>query len=302
MTTPNAITETNMPGMYQAADTASKDAQSNYLLIVGLDLIFMIIAAAIAIYNYGCESIKIWTYVVCAIFLLLGLIFSIILKTKKFEDTWYQGRALAESCKTITWRFITCSEGFEVSLPEEQVQLKFVETIKSFSIEFKELNESLDATVLSLPVITNLMWQIRRLPTIERKKYYLEHRIENQKSWYSLKANHNRKLYNRWFAVIVIGQFLALISASYMIYNYNSDWNLIGLFTTIASAAISWLQLKQHQELKQAYTTAAQELNFIMALSDQIHTDIELARFVLDSENAISREHTLWLAQKRKSG
>ena len=73
----------------------------------------------------------------------------------------------------------------------------------------------------------------------------------------------------------------------------------MGLFTTISAAAISWLQLKQHQELKQAYTTAAQELIFIKASSNSIHTEEQLSRFVLDSENAISREHTLWLAQKR---
>ena len=57
--------------------------------------------------------------------------------------------------------------------------------------------------------------------------------------------------------------------------------------------------MKQHQELKQAYTTTVQELNMILAGAERISTDTELSKFVLDSENAISREHTLWLAQKR---
>ena len=74
----------------------------------------------------------------------------------------------------------------------------------------------------------------------------------------------------------------------------------VGLFTTISASGLSWLQVKQHQELKQAYTTAAQELNFILSLSDEIDTENAFSKFVLDSENAISREHTLWLAQKRK--
>jgi hypothetical protein len=60
------------------------------------------------------------------------------------------------------------------------------------------------------------------------------------------------------------------------------------------------LQLKQHQELKQAYTTAVIELNFIEEKGIRVSSETELSKFVMDSENAISREHTLWLAQKRK--
>lgn len=86
----------------------------------------------------------------------------------------------------------------------------------------------------------------------------------------------------------------------YLIRNPGSNWNVVGLFTTISAAALSWLQLKQHQELRLAYTTAAQELNFILDCSSSINNEEKLSEFVLDSENAISREHTLWLAQKRR--
>ena len=82
--------------------------------------------------------------------------------------------------------------------------------------------------------------------------------------------------------------------------NPDFNWNFVGLLTTISASALSWLQLKQHQELKQAYTTATQELNFIVTLTDQLTTEDSFSKFVLDSENAVSREHTLWLAQRRK--
>src|SRR5690349_11354850 len=102
------ISDNELPNLFQAADCASKKAQYNYLWIIGSDLAFMIIASALAIYNYESIDAKEWVYVVSGIFLLLGLIFTIIIKTKKFEDFWYQGRALAESCKTLSWRFMTC--------------------------------------------------------------------------------------------------------------------------------------------------------------------------------------------------
>jgi len=195
---------------------------------------------------------------------------------------------------------VTCSESFENDLTKQEVEDYFISRVRELSKEFKELNDSLNAKIVVLPVITDKMWEIRNLNTLERKQYYIENRINDQKDWYASKAEFNKKKYNNWFLVIIVSQLIAIISVAFLVKYPESNWNLVGLFTTISASAISWLQLKQHQELKQAYTTAAQELNFIQASFGNINSDIELAEFVLDSENAISREHTLWLAQRRK--
>ncbi|MCU1288123.1 MAG: hypothetical protein JWN60_352, partial [Acidobacteria bacterium] len=173
------------------------------------------------------------------------------------------------------------------------------EKTKELSRKFVDLNNVLDTNILNKPIISDLMWKVRNLSVLERKNYYLTYRIDDQKKWYSNKASFNKKRYKQWFFVIITSQALAMISVVFLIRFPASNWNLLGFFTTLASSTISWLQLKRHQELKQAYTTTAQELNFIEALSNQVNTDEELSKFVLDSENAISREHTLWLAQRR---
>jgi len=291
---------TDFPSLFQAADKASVQAQKNYLIIIGLDLSFMIIGSLLAIYSFKCDFNKLIVYSISGLFLLTSLILTIVLKSKAFEDIWYQGRALAESVKTLTWRFATCSELFENNLSKDEVSGRFLERLKELSNEFKDLNKTLDANILSLPIISPKMESIRNLSAMERKEYYINERIKEQKKWYSDKAEFNKRKFDMWFGVIILAQFLSLVSIIILIKNPSLDWNLVGLFTTISAAAISWLQLKQHQELKQAYTTAAQELNFIEASSSTITTENELSRFVLDSENAISREHTLWLAQKRK--
>ncbi|WP_338378750.1 DUF4231 domain-containing protein [uncultured Flavobacterium sp.] len=290
----------DFPGLYQASDKASLSAQKNYKNIIAYDLITMIIASGLAIYNFRQVDPKLIVYVFSGFFLLISFALTLIIRTKKFEDVWYQGRALAESCKTLSWRFITCSESFEHNLSTNQVEDYFISRIKELSNEFKDLNESLNAKIAVLPIITKKMWEIRNLNTLERKQYYIENRINDQKDWYATKAEFNKTKYNNWFLVIIASQLIAIISVAFLIKYPDSNWNLVGLFTTISASAISWLQLKQHQELKQAYTTAAQELNFIQASFGNVNTDLELAEFVLDSENAISREHTLWLAQKRK--
>jgi conflict system pore-forming effector with SLATT domain len=291
---------TDFPGLYQASDKASLSAQKYYKNIIAIDLVTMIIASALAIYNFKQIDPKLFVYIFSGVLLLISFALTIIIRTKKFEAVWYQGRALAESCKTLTWRFITCSESFEYNLAKQQVEDYFNNRVRELSQEFKELNKSLNAKDLVLPIITKKMWEIRNLNTLERKQYYIENRIMDQKEWYASKAESNNTKYNLWSWVIICSQLIAIISVGFLIRCPDSNWNMVGLFTTISASAISWLQLKQHQELKQAYTTAAQELNFIQASFGNINTDSELAEFVLDSENAISREHTLWLAQKRK--
>lgn len=289
----------DFPNYYQASDQASIDMQRKYLCIIKIDLFAMIFAAALAIYNYQTETSNLIFYIISGILLLVSLIASIILKTKKYEDYWYQGRALAESCKTLTWRFVCCSEYFEQNIDTTEVKRRFSERIRELSNEFRDLSLIMNARILNRHIITDKMLEIRGLSLQERKSYYIQNRIENQKTWYSDKAQYNIEKYNNWFVAIIISQILSIIGVIFLIKYPLSSWNVVGLFTTISASGLSWLQVKKHQELKQAYTTAAQELNFILSLSDEIDTENAFSKFVLDSENAISREHTLWLAQKR---
>ncbi|MFM1999319.1 MAG: hypothetical protein RL204_1266 [Bacteroidota bacterium] len=288
------------PNYFQASDNASLKAQRYYLNIIRIDLLSMILASAIAIYNYQSTQSKFFVYIISSLLLFLSLVLTIILKTKKYEDVWYQGRALAESCKTLTWRYVCCSEYFENSLSIIEAKSRFVDRIKELSEEFKELSIAMNSKTLNLPIITDKMIEIRASDLEMRKAYYIQNRIEDQKNWYASKAEYNSEKYNFWFWCVIISQAISLIGIVVLIVNPDLNWNFVGLLTTISASALSWVQLKQHQELKQAYSTATQELNFIVTLCDEITSEDSFARFVLDSENAVSREHTLWLAQRRK--
>jgi hypothetical protein len=57
------ITNTSFPNLFQASDAASRNSQLYYLIIVGMDLVFMIIAETIAIYDYKCITAKVYLYV-----------------------------------------------------------------------------------------------------------------------------------------------------------------------------------------------------------------------------------------------
>ncbi|HMQ70404.1 MAG TPA: DUF4231 domain-containing protein [Ignavibacteria bacterium] len=288
------------PSTYQAADEISISSQKHYVRLMRLDLIFMLIASLVVIYDIKIDSLRLWEYILTGLFLLMGLIITIILKYRRYEDFWYQGRAVAESIKTLTWRYITCSENFDSTLSQEKADEIFLDSIGSICKELNDLEGELSAKILNLPVITERMREERNKNLEDRKSLYIKYRIQDQKNWYSQKAEYNLSKKNFWFLVIIVSQIFGIISCVFLIKYPMSDWNLIGFFITISTSAIAWLQLKQHQELKQAYTTATLELNLIEEKSFSIRSEEDLSRFVLDSENAISREHTLWLAQRRK--
>jgi hypothetical protein len=74
--------------------------------------------------------------------------------------------------------------------------------------------------------------------------------------------------------------------------------NTPSLFTTIIGILIAWMQLKRYQELSQSYGIAALELGMIIEEGKHVRNESGLSKFVLNSENGISREHTLWIARK----
>lgn len=293
------MTDKNYPNYFMAGDSASKLAQKWYIRLVGIDLLLMVLSAILSIYNYQTKESKEIVYVISGILLLGALFVSILLRTRKYEDYWYTGRALAESCKTLTWRFMMQSEDFEITFATQEVEKRFVDKINLIKDQFPDLNKVMNNKYINQPYISMEMKRVRSLSLIDRKKYYLLHRVEDQIKWYSSKAESNEKMYELWFFIVIGLQILALISIYFLINSPLSNFNFVGLFSTVAASGFSWLQVKKYQENKEAYTMANSELNLIKAEASQFNTEEEFSKYVLDSENAMSREHTMWLAQKR---
>jgi hypothetical protein len=240
----------NYPNYFVAGDNASNKAQFWYILLFGFDLLLMVLSAIISVYNYKTVESKTIIYIISGILLLGAMLISIFLKIKKYEDVWYRGRALAESCKTLTWRFIMASEYFESNLSDQEADQRFIRRTRDISNEFRDLNNVLSSDQISLPPITLEMRRIRSLSLDDKKEYYLDNRIQNQIDWYSFKADNCKSKYDLWFLAIIILQFLALISIAFLIKFPASDYNFVGVFSTIAASGFSWLQVKKYQENK----------------------------------------------------
>jgi hypothetical protein len=289
------------PAVFGAADTASLAAQRSYLRLTMGSLILLIAGAALAAMSSAFESAKPGFAIISAILLAASLLLTTYLKISKLEQIWYGGRAVAESVKSMTWRYVTGSDPYSVDLAPVEADRKFLSELASIVKERKQLAFGFGGEFAEKPQISQPMRELRAIPLDERKSTYVSERISEQRRWYGNQAASNRSRENRYFIVIALSQFFAMVSAIALVRWPESNIRLTGLFTSLASALIAWLQLKQHKELAQSYSIAELELGFIQDQAHFIVNDRDLSNFVADAENAISREHTLWVARRDKS-
>ncbi|MGB8707957.1 MAG: DUF4231 domain-containing protein [Dehalococcoidia bacterium] len=288
----------DLPALFRASDAASNDAQRHYLILIAIDLLFLFIAAILGSFAITDVQTRGHLALTSAIVLGISIIITGIIRIIRVEQVWYDGRTVAESVKSLAWRYMTCTEPYLIRMNPAILDEKFVGDLSLILAERRAFSSRLGGPLATKPQITKCMRQIRNLTTKVRKNIYLSCRINDQRSWYSKRADTNRKLASKLFVAIIVTQILALIGAIVLVRWPELPLTPTGILVTLAAALLAWLQLRRHQELAQSYGLAAQELGFVCEQASYVKTENELSDFVSDSENAISREHTLWRARR----
>jgi len=293
------MTQSDYPCLFQSSDSSSLIEQKTYINLCRIDFSLIVLAAFFSGFSLN-PNLKIFKW--CAFFALISLILSfclkLIIKVGKWDKKWFDTRAIAESVKTATWRYIMGVEPYENSLSAEDADRKFVNKLSEILESASKDSGSLAKSVVEGQQISNRMREIRQMNIEGRKTIYLQQRIKDQKNWYSRKAKYNSDKETMWFWIIISVEFLAILAAIYILNTLNSAFNPIGTFTTLVVVFAAWNQTKKHRELSQSYTLAAQELTSIESLAVHIKDEERLSDYVRDTENAISKEHTMWCAKR----
>lgn len=249
------------------------------------------IASAISIANSSSAEVAI-----SQAFVLLGALgCAIYLFWGRPDRHWYSGRAVAESIKTITWRYISKAEPFNES--DEISTHYFKQKLQAILDQNKDVAGSLNTHLEGLPVSTE-MTRLRGRATNDRLTYYHTHRIAEQQSWYAKKAGSNKRKVTYYFVALIITIVLSIgFSVSKIAYPTVAYWPT-DFFVTVAAGLLSWIQAKRYQELSVSYSLTAHEISLIRQQTKQKMEDKEFSDFVGDTENAFSREHTQWVARK----
>ena len=287
---PLRLDDSALPGLYQSADQASLSAQSVYFFALRLYLFLLVIAAFVSYY---------WPSgaIASASLFLITLGILIFLRVQRPDDKWYNGRAVAESVKTRAWRWVMRAEPYKRNENSEIVSKQFINDLKAILNQNRSLSDSLQSGSGINDPISRTMLEIRKLPVVERLSLYKEQRIDNQAKWYSLKSQFNKKRARQWFWVSVVLHATAIGFLLYRIKEPTLSFPVAAV-ATAAGAVLTWLQAKKHNELNSSYALAAHEIVLIKGEAESVKTEREISEFVINSENAFSREHTQWTARK----
>src|SRR5260221_3490932 len=117
----------DLPGIYYSASDASGTAQNTFLLLIKINIGFLIILTMLSGINISVIGEK-YRYLIpfaSAILMLISIIITFATDLGKYEKKWYDGRAIAESLKSLSWKFMMKAEPF-FGLSKEDAEAKFL--------------------------------------------------------------------------------------------------------------------------------------------------------------------------------
>jgi hypothetical protein len=288
-----ALTDEDMPALFGAADATSLAGQEDFLKSTRVRLGALLVAAACGVFVGRADRGADWFAWAGVLAFLTALGAELYLLVSRPERAWYEGRAAAESVKTLAWRYAVGGEPFPSD--EEHVDDHFLEQVRGILTDLDDV--TLDAGPNAGEQITPAMRTLRSRDLEERRRAYRASRIEDQRDWYQRKGKWNEERASR-MRILAIGLEIGGVIAGFLAAVGAVRLDLLGIAAAAVATVATWLQVKQYETLSRAYSVAAQELALALSDWDKYRTEQEWSNFVDDAEEAISREHTLWRASR----
>ncbi|MGG7573229.1 DUF4231 domain-containing protein [Streptomyces sirii] len=277
----------DFPAVFRSADTASLSGQRRYMTGTKWRLLLAITAAVCAVSSADAAVAMVLLAFLATVYLEVWML------TDRPERAWYDGRALAESVKTLSWRYAAAGDPFPVILPAADAERRFHERLE---VLLREAPSDSLVPVGSMAA-TETMGELRQSPFAVRKQAYLTGRIADQQQWYGAKATTNIKLARRWRIGLITVEALGVLAAVLRLLEIVT-FDLPGVLAAVLGAGAAWFAVRQHESLGRAYTFAATELSIVHQRLSAVHDESEWAQEIADAEEAISREHTMWRASR----
>lgn len=281
------------PAAFVTTDAASLAGQQRFIRSTRIQLVLLVLASSAGAFSWGVNDNWDGAALLAGLAFTAAAIMRVILIRGRPHRAWYDGRAAAESIKTLSWKYAVAGDPFVAG--ENGSQERFEGLARDVLASFDTLGAAV-TTASTIP--TTSMRGFRSKPLGERRQAYASGRIKDQQSWYERKADWNKKRARFWGALMLVLQVAAAIGAFLKGFDV-IDVDLFGLAGAAAASAAAWLETKQHHVIARAYRVAAQELTAIDALIPEQQTEEAWGRFVAEAEEAISREHTMWKASSR---
>lgn len=290
------MNESDLPELYRAADAASVAGRKGHFRLAQAELLLLVLAALLSVMHPLVPSSGIrWEQAAAALLLAIALVLKLAQRLRAFDEQWFDGRAVAETVKSASWRYTMHIPPYDRD--DDVADAAFLDALRDTLQSRGDLAAHLSSRPPHHQQITEGMRRLRALPLPERRDTYLRGRASDQVDWYAARARANRRSGGRWFWVSLGFEGAALVAAIALVAQPDGP-DLVALFAAISAAATAWTQMERHNELSKSYGLAAQELALLMAAIETSQSPESFVQAVTETEGAISREHTMWVARR----
>ncbi|GAB2597035.1 DUF4231 domain-containing protein [Kribbella endophytica] len=294
------LTDDDMPGLFTSADRVSLAGQQRYARLVMARSVLALGAAlcGVAAWKVGRPGIDVLAILTMTI-LVVVLVLELYLRSSRPSDEWYEGRAVAESVKSLTWRYAVRAAPFTGANGAQDAY--FLDELRELLSDVK-----IESGIGPAPrdAISKAVLDLRTLPVAMRQAVYIRDRIKDQESWYGSKAEFNRRRVEVWSRTLLMAEGVGILAAFAKVVGW-IEFDLAGVVAAVIGVGATRLSLRQYSTNSRAYSFAAQELAIVRSRLERIDpnsptADNDWAVEVSDAEEAISREHTMWRASRSR--
>lgn len=314
----DTLEDSDMPPLFHDADKRSIRAQAFYYGWLQWELILLVLGVLVGAFSgvatqvgplalvvppfslLGYRISTLNAFVLAeAILLLAALVMRVLRVAFRPDRLWYEARAVAESVKSMTWRYAVGGEPFDIAVAPDALRAIVADRFENIQADLSKYRAP--EAVRSHHQITPGMDAVRALPLAERKRIYRLRRVDDQQGWYTRKSKFNRGRALWAHGVLIAVEFLAVIAAALPIVLaafHLFPLNLQSLMTNIAGGGAAWMQAKRYEDLEVSYKVTSRELTKVASDIDLQADEPAWAHFVENVEGSMSREHQLWRATR----
>jgi hypothetical protein len=287
------LSRNDLPPMYRSASGSSRHGQRRTVRWSAVQLSLLAAGALLGGVDAKISGGVQLGALAAAIALAASLIPAVWLARTNPQRSWYRGRAGAESIKTLVWKYAVRAEPFAGE--NTRAHERLITGLTQIKRDLSDIGWHPEAggdTEITQPVRA-----LRGATLSLRRDAYLAGRIDIERWWYRTKARHFARVARWWTAAALVATAVGLAAGFLRAFGVMS-YDGLGAASAIAAAATAWLQLKQFRPLTAAYALTADELDAVRAGLVDIDDEAVWAHESHHAEEAISREHTMWLARR----
>jgi len=294
--------DADLPGLFHYTDGAAIRRQRLTVEWVRRQLVLLVAAAACSALPWRLHvgHVDLLALVSAAAY-VAALWFGWQMSRHHHKVNWQLHRSAAELLRSQCWRYAVCGAPYGVD--ERDADALFEVRVNEGLHQMRAIGwrdpRPPGSSALERELLTPTMRALRAMPFSTRKDVYVRDRVIEQREWYLRRSAQSRRAAATWQALAALGTLAALAAAAAKAFEWGSSMDLVGLASSAAAASVAWSELRQYQPLVAAHSLVAQELSTMAVTMDKVVAEPQWAEEVAAAEDAISPEHTAWLARHR---